>query len=156
VQRLQRQLNGVADAAWILENLLCPSASMNRVQLPRKAKEQVYNHVNQCQDIRVAAGQVKSVHFVDLVADPTLPVTVDQMFNMVGSLRRSAGRGRGHLRGRNVQRRQHRPEPCGVVSVVTIQIRSTGITFVPTRIQRRAGSCMLRSRRHHVDAHMCC
>ena len=47
VQRLQRQLNGVADASWILENLPCPSGSMNRVQLPKKTREQVYDPVTQ-------------------------------------------------------------------------------------------------------------
>ena len=79
VQSLQRQLNGVADASWILDNLPCPSASMNRMQLPRKTKEQVYNHLTQCQDIRVAAGQVKSVKFVDCrsAEDPAI-VRVDQ------------------------------------------------------------------------------
>jgi len=79
VQRLQRELNGVADASWILDNLPCPSASMNRVQLPRKTREQVYDPVTQCQDIRVAAGQVKVVQFVDSrsAEDPAI-VRVDQ------------------------------------------------------------------------------
>jgi len=79
VQSLQRQLNGVAKASWIPENLSCPNTSMNRVQMPKKTREQVYNPVTQCQDIRVAAGQVKLVQFVDSrsVEDPAI-VRVDQ------------------------------------------------------------------------------